>query len=117
MLFADLGENVIKVGNFMLFQGQFLEFPPFWKSFFRMDNSIWALIVITNDNKNENKIRILDFKGFAYSNLILTPIETTIKTELMGIESSNNFYCVYSRSSFEILNKEYISQWKPNLIS
>lgn len=30
----------------------------------------------------------------------------------MGIQSTSQYYCVYSRKGFEIFSKDYVSHWR-----
>jgi hypothetical protein len=94
----------VKLGNVMVYKGELVESIPA-KSLFRMEGVLWGLL-------GEGKIRLIHLGSDVYEGFCIRQVECGITEELMGIDSTSQYYCAYSRKSFEIFGKDFISHWR-----
>lgn len=79
--FKDLGQGVVKAGNFLLYKGELLENSTMTssaRSLFKMEGRLWGLLV-------DGRIRQVQLGSSVTEGFWLKQIDCGFKEELMGI--------------------------------
>jgi hypothetical protein len=91
--FVELGCGVLRICNLAFFKGELLEFPENVRNCFEMEGEIWSTYT-------DNKIKLLITQGKIISHFIVVEVASRMKEEMVGVETTNENYVVYSRSGF-----------------
>lgn len=92
--FVELGCAILRISNLAFYKGAVLEIPEDICSAFEMDGEVWGINV-------DGKIKMLITEGKAMShNYLCHTVDSQVNEEVLGLESTNEYYVVYSRTGF-----------------
>jgi len=92
------GRQLVRFGNRVLIDGVILEISESFAQCFRSSNQdIWTV-------NSEGRLKLVDMRGERISGKIVTVLSDN--HSYIGIENSPEYYCVYSRETVELFDKD-----------